>query len=70
MARKIMLEATQPVVSGNEVVVAPGELFEPGSELPGGVTVREVIADVPDEPAKQEDAPAAKPAAAKAKASS
>ncbi len=64
MARKIMLEATQPVVNGNEVVVAAGELFEPGARLPDGVTVREVITDAPDEPAKA----AAEPAKAAAKA--
>jgi hypothetical protein len=69
MGRKIMLEVTQPVVSGNEVVVAAGELFEPGAKLPDGVTVREVITDVPDEPAKAEDKPAAaEPAKAPAKA--
>lgn len=54
MTRKIMLEATQPVVEGNEVIVAAGTLFEPGAKVPDGVTVREVIADVPD------DKPAAK----------
>jgi len=65
MARKIMLEATQPVVNGNEVVVHAGELFEPGAPLPEGVTVREVVVDVPGEP---EDAPAPKASPAKAKA--
>jgi hypothetical protein len=58
MGRKIMLEVTQPVVSGNEVVVAAGELFEPGAKLPDGVTVREVITDVPDAPAAPEPAKA------------
>jgi hypothetical protein len=70
MGRKIMLEVTQPVVSGNEVVVAAGTLFEPGAKLPDGVTVREVITDVPDEPEpKAEPAKApAEPAKAQAKA--
>jgi hypothetical protein len=57
MASKIMLEVTQPVVSGNEVVVHSGELFEPGAKLPEGVTVRPVITDVPDKPAKAEEKP-------------
>jgi hypothetical protein len=64
MARKIMLEATQPVVDGNTVVVAAGELFEPGADLPEGVQVREVVVDAPDEPAAKA---APKTAAAKAK---
>ena len=56
-----MLEVTQPVVNGNEVVHAPGDLFEPGSELPDGVQVREVIAEVP-EPPKAEAKPGKPPA--------
>ena len=65
MGRQIMLEVTQPVVDGNEVAVAAGTLFEPGAKLPDGVTVREVITDMPDEPVKAEEKPAAaeKPAA-------
>ena len=66
MATKVMLEVTQPVVDGNEVVVHAGELFEPGAKLPEGVTVRPVI--VPDKPAAREkaaaeDKPADKPPA-------
>lgn len=73
MGRKIMLEVTQPVVDGNEVVVHSGELFEPGAKLPDGVTVRPVIIDVEDKPAAQdkpaaEDKPAPEPAKASAKA--
>ena len=64
MGKKIMLEVTQPVVSGNEVVVAAGTLFEPGAILPDGVTVREVIADVPDP--VPDPAPAKAPAKAAA----
>lgn len=68
MGKKIMLEVTQPVVSGNEVVVAAGTLFEPGSALPDGVLVREVIADVDDKPAAEEKPAAQEPAKAPAKA--
>jgi hypothetical protein len=60
MARKIMLEAVQPVVDGNTVVHAAGDLFEPGS-APEGVMVREVIVDAPDEPKPAAAKPAAKP---------
>lgn len=76
MASKVMLEATQSVVDGNEVVVHSGELFEPGAKLPEGVTVRPVQVDVPDRPKAEpkaaepaaEDKPAAKaPAKAPAK---
>ena len=75
MARKIMLEVTQPYhASGTEVAYQPGHLFDPGADLPEGIRVREVIADVPDEPAEpaagQDPAPAkapAKTAAAKAR---
>lgn len=70
MARKIMLEVTQPVVDGNEVVVAAGTLFEPGARLPDGVTVREVVTDAPEdktaEPVKAQE-PAKAPAKAPAK---
>jgi hypothetical protein len=54
MASKVMLEATQAVVNGNEVVVHSGELFDPGAKLPEGVTVRPVIVDVPGKPAAAE----------------
>lgn len=53
MASKVMLEATQAVVNGNDVAVHSGELFEPGAKLPDGVTVRPVIVDVPDEPVEE-----------------
>ena len=69
MAAKVMLEVTQSLVSGNEVVVHSGELFEPGAKLPDGVTVRPVMTEVPDKPAAQEKpAPADEPAKAPAKA--
>jgi hypothetical protein len=66
MAAKVMLEATQSVVAGNEVAVQSGELFEPGADLPEGVTVRPVIVDDPAPVAKDpvpEPAPEPKPAA-------
>ena len=60
-----MLEVTQSLVDGNEVVVHAGELFEPGAKLPEGVTVRPVM--VPGKPAAKdkpaaEDKPAQEPA--------
>jgi hypothetical protein len=66
MSQKIMLEVTQPVVSGNDVVVHAGELYASADEVPEGVSVRPVIVDVPDAaPAPAAETPAAKPAAAK-----
>ena len=62
MSKQIMLEVTQPVVDGNTVVVAAGTLYEPGADLPEGVTVREVIADVPDKPAPKAESKPAPPA--------
>ena len=63
MAAKVMLEVTQSLVSGNEVAVHSGELFDPGARLPEGVTVRPVLVDVPDKPAAQEKPAPDKPAA-------
>jgi hypothetical protein len=60
MGQKVMFEVTQPVVSGNEVTVHSGELFEPGAKLPEGVTVRPVIVSVPD-PAPEAPAPEPEP---------
>jgi len=60
MNQKVMLEVTQPVVSGNEVAVHSGELFEPGAKLPEGVTVRPVIVPGPD-PAPEAPAPEPEP---------
>jgi hypothetical protein len=60
MARKIMLEVTQPFhANGREVLYQPGYLFPPDADLPQGICVREVVADVPDAPAPKA-APAAK----------
>jgi hypothetical protein len=66
MGQKIMLEVTQPVVSGNKVVIHAGELFEPGARLPDGVTVRPVFVDASspapsDEGAKEEATPPKEP---------
>ena len=58
MAQKMMLEATQDVVSGNEVVHAAGALYATLAQVPEGVPVRPVLVDVPDEP---KAAPAPKP---------
>jgi hypothetical protein len=62
MGQKVMLEVTQPVVSGNEVVVHSGELFEPGAKLPDGVTVRPVIVNAPDPAPAPAPAPEPEPA--------
>lgn len=62
MASKVMLEATQSVVDGNEVAVHSGELFEPGAKLPEGVTVRPVIVEAPEEKAAPKPQPAKVPA--------
>lgn len=60
MGKRIMLEVTQPFhKSGTEVLYQPGHLFPPDAELPDGISVREVIADVPDEPEKPAPAKAA-----------
>jgi hypothetical protein len=42
-----MLEVSQHLVDGNEVVVTTGELYEVGADLPEGLVVREVIVDAP-----------------------
>jgi hypothetical protein len=62
MAKQVVLEVTQPFHrSGTEVLYQPGTQFPLGTELPQGISVREVIVDVPDEkPAKSEAKPAAK----------
>lgn len=51
MGQKIMLEATQPVVSGNEVLHHSGDLYASLGDVPDGVQVRPVIVSVPDAPA-------------------
>lgn len=66
MGTKVMLEATQSVVSGNEVVVHAGELFAPGAKLPEGVTVRPVLVDAGDKPAADDKAAGIKAGVAEA----
>lgn len=60
MSQKIMLEVTQPVVSGNEVVHHSGDLYGSMDEVPDGVQVKPVIVSVPD-PAPKEPEPAPEP---------
>jgi hypothetical protein len=68
MGQKIMLEVTQPVVSGNEVLHHSGDLYASLGEVPDGVQVKPVIVSVPD-PAPKEPEPAPeRPAKAPAKA--
>jgi hypothetical protein len=58
MSAKIMLEVTQPFhKSGTEVLYQPGERFPLDAELPEGVSVRQVIVDVPDVPEPKVAAP-------------
>jgi hypothetical protein len=64
MGRKIMLEVTQPVVSGNEVLYHSGDLYASLGDVPDGVQVRPVIVSVPDPAPKEPEAPAKAPAKA------
>jgi hypothetical protein len=68
MGQKVMLEVTQPVVSGNEVVVHAGDLYASLGEVPDGVTVRPVIVSVPDPAPKEPEPEPAPERAAKAPA--
>jgi hypothetical protein len=72
MGQKIMLEVTQPVVSGNEVVHHSGDLYASLGDIPDGVQVRPVIVSVPDpapeEPEPEPEAAAKTPAKPAAKA--
>ena len=62
MARQIAYEVTQPVVDGNEVLHAAGDLFASEADVPDYVLTHPVIVDVPDKPAAAEKAvPAAAP---------
>lgn len=64
MSRQVVLEVTQPFhKTGTEVLYQPGEQFPLGTDLPDGVMVREVVAEVPDPEPKT----AAKASPAKAK---
>ena len=58
MAKQIVWEVTQPYhPDGKNLVYAPGVQFPLDADLPEGLAVKEVIADVPDR-----SAPAAIPA--------
>lgn len=60
MGKQVVLEVTQPFhKTGTEVLYQPGEQFPLGTDLPAGVAVREVVADVPDEKPKAAEKPAA-----------
>jgi hypothetical protein len=69
MGQKIMLEVTQPVVSGNEVLHHSGDLYGSLGDVPDGVQVKPVIVSVPDPEPEPEPEPAPeRPAKAPAKA--
>jgi hypothetical protein len=60
MSRQIVYEVTQPYhPDGKNLVYAPGVQLPLDADLPEGLAVKEVIADVPDAPVKP---PAVKPA--------
>lgn len=61
MGERIAYEVTQPVVNGNEVLHAAGDLFASRADVPDYVQVKAVVVGVPDDPA-----PAAAPEPAKA----
>jgi hypothetical protein len=63
MAQRVELEVTVPVHGpGGEVVWQPGHRFGSLEEVPDGVPVRPVFADVPDEPAEPAPEPPTAPA--------
>jgi hypothetical protein len=61
MSQKVMLEVTQPVVSGNEVLHHSGDLYASLGEVPDGVQVRPVIVSAPDAPKPEPKEPAPEP---------
>lgn len=64
MSKQVVLEVTQPFhATGTEVMYQPGEQFPLGTDLPHGVRVAEVVANVPDLPEREgkPDAPPGKP---------
>jgi len=69
MSRQVVLEVTSPYhADGRTVLYSPGQQFPLDAGLPPDVRVREVIAEVPDAPVKQDPKPAAPAAKAAAKA--
>ena len=68
MGKQVVLEVTHPFhANGREVLYQPGHQLPLDADLPDGLVVREVIADVPDAPAKADAPPkaAAKSSAAR-----
>jgi hypothetical protein len=64
VSRQVVLEVTSPYhANGREVLYAPGEQFPLDADLPPDVRVAEVVAEVPDAPAKAEPAKGAGKAA-------
>ena len=52
MSEQIVYEVTQPYhPDGKTVIHAPGDLLPLDADLPEGLLVRKVIADIPDRPA-------------------
>jgi hypothetical protein len=68
MALKTMLEATQDVVSGNQVVHAAATLYASMADVPEGVPVRSVLADDGDDGRPKASPPQVPADAAKAAA--
>lgn len=69
MSKQVVYEVTQPYhPDGKNLVYAPGVQFPLDAELPEGLAVREVIAEVPDKPATKGKPEPAAPKAAGGKA--
>jgi len=65
VSRQVVLEVTSPYhASGTEVLYAPGQQFPLDADLPPDVRVKEVIAEVTDEPEKPPEKPKAEVRAA------
>jgi hypothetical protein len=60
VSRQVVLEVTSPYhANGREVLYQPGTQFPLDADLPPDVRVVEVVAEVPDPPAKADAKPAA-----------
>jgi hypothetical protein len=68
MALKIMREVTQPHHGPDGDVIQPGHQFGLDEEVPEGIRLRNVVVDVPDEPAPEPEAKPSSVPAAKAPA--
>jgi hypothetical protein len=63
MSRQVVNEVTHPYhPDGKNLVHAPGDQFPLDADLPDGLVVREVIAEVPDKPKPAAKAPEGKSA--------